>query len=1569
MADGNLVRQSQNGKDSVVFGPSVYDVPLLPYERELIKTVGITEEEYRFFTAEVKRRGKLRPAEYAHIPDIRNDVAITPILINLAISLVLTGVAYLLSPKPKMPSAAKKDGGGTIDTGDVNGASRFTPSRGFETLATLADYAAPIPIIFGRYDSREKVGGMLITPKLVWSRMFSEGTNQRAQLLFVVGEQGEGAGGLKKPDLEGIFLGNNVLDSVFEDFYAFYWKADGSDETKRRIKPSDKVYGTIGGPATGDPSTKTDDTEVFVCPVPGSEKQFAFCHAFSPANNTEFGVFAPIANGTSYRLNYEIISIPKDQTKRAKETQLLSRVKVAGDNNFVREQKEAKKAGAFNGSSKQEDQHGKQGQKGMGRNYSPRMGIVRLIRKNDSNSPYITGNNLTRVVGNVQVDDVVQFIISPESIEDDLYKIDGRGAGVSDINSAVLSEQLAADDAMRLGEQFQIGGCIWKVTSREYARFDPTSGDNQEIELTCIDTALSDRKNIGIVNLNQVIKPNDGYIGDMFVGDDPDASEPGQNVGEAFWPITKTTIALVRNNRPAIATEIGIKSIVFQNLKGLCAFAGLPSVTETNDYDEDNLQVKTGRISAYIARTSVFRVFVRQVGSDSKIFNAIPIYFAIRGQRPVAQYTFIRFQNNNTLGAAELEFKFVQVSGSELRFITKDGSETEVFDMSQPGSTDDTNRTTTTVEVTNIGNMTVTAPGKFIPAQLIRQNNEFIQNPRTITGSIKEKYPQTVVAFENRPEPQAGRCAAGELERIANIGFRGLPQWDDDKVITFPSNERNIGERPFTKDGGKVGAFTWELYGDSDLDPKPVGFSRIFRTTEYHKNNYTKWLVIEWRIRKEELPENHYARGNPNGYDQKTTWVVDKATVISSGPGFSQGKPSWDADDDLGNGIIEVRRGLYRTDVFVADPSYEYPIPQNRQTPLPVTGAQYVADDTKTARSNPFVGYNPGGNMTSSGQRYRITDLQAVDPVHGRAQGYRYEIFGAANDPRTLPLGTTATTVRQLTGLTDSTKRLRIRLTATVKELDIGYQLNETQGWSVPEIKVLLDENGENTTNNIQKDDFFKDVVNISSINPFRTVYDVAGVKYQVTNLKTATTTTAEVTEGDFEFAEQTQYSDISHYRDLVEKSNASQPEHQIVYVNEIQEYPSEQAPFMNDLTLAGLSLKAGRNFSQLDQLRCWLAEGIPVERLHPDKQTDSNILTAYEDSSAIGPSNLLTDLVYYLLTNQMGGAGGLLAMGSDNPYLVDKDDMIKTSKFLYQQKLFFNGPITERTNLRQFISDVAPYFLCNFVVVNGKFSLKPALPVFDNGVINDGTVVISGLFTDGNILEDSYKIEYLGAEERRAFQAIVRYRQETPNKLPEEKAVTVKGTGGGYSDPRVELLPQEQFDLTGFCTSESHAVMVAKYFLSLRKLVTHTISFSTTLDGLSLTAGDYIKVITTSSPYSSTKNGTISATGEITSLTNFANGQYNISYFKSGSEDVQRGTMQVDNKTVSDETFFNSVFAIVDDTVSQNVYVVEQLTFSQEGTVDIVASEHPCFTDNDSQPLQSKLVDAILSKDNFTIF
>ena len=45
-------------KGAMVFGPIVYDVPLLPFEKQLIETVNITEEEYRYFVSEAIRKGK-----------------------------------------------------------------------------------------------------------------------------------------------------------------------------------------------------------------------------------------------------------------------------------------------------------------------------------------------------------------------------------------------------------------------------------------------------------------------------------------------------------------------------------------------------------------------------------------------------------------------------------------------------------------------------------------------------------------------------------------------------------------------------------------------------------------------------------------------------------------------------------------------------------------------------------------------------------------------------------------------------------------------------------------------------------------------------------------------------------------------------------------------------------------------------------------------------------------------------------------------------------------------------------------------------------------------------------------------------------------------------------------------------------------------------------------------------------------------------------------------------------------------------------------------------------------------
>ena len=1591
MADGNLVRQSNVRKGSMVFGPTVYDVPLLPFEKQLIEAIGITEEEYRAFTAEAKRRGAVRPAAYDHIPDVQA-TGLEPgaiILINLAISLVLTGVSYLLTPKPKMPKA----GGGVIDLGSIAGANRFTPSRGFETLAELADYASPVPLIFGLY--KDNIGGMLTTPKLVWSRMFSHGTMQRAKLMFVVGEQGVGSEGIQPPDLKGIFLGNNALDAVFNDYFAFYWHADSSSTF--RIRGSDKRYGTRGKPHRGDPDVSADDGDAFNFPLSEYDQDASeiFCHAYTPSNSAQFGVYGSIANGTSYRVNYQLISIPENDNDRAVAIRMLERIKIVGDSGvevddkILQEEDEeegVEGAGTMPGDAERvrlikiyED--GKHD--GAGRNYSPRMGITKYTKKDNidlEDAGTVTGDGEHRLqIASIAVGDQVEFVISDSSIDPEFYIKNkaGQGATVDDINSTVESFQIEADSTMQLGEHFEIGGCIWKVITRNRPTFEPSGeidgGNNQIITLECVDVSTSINKNIGIVSNSLVVAPISQFIGDSGIGD------KSRGIGEAFFPLTQVEIATIKNNRPAVSTEIGLKSTVFQRLNGLCNFQSLPSPESLRESEKDRIQMNSGTISTSVLRSSMFRVFLRDISLDSK-FNPLPQIFVVQGVKPIAQYNYIRFTLDR---AVELEYKFVPVSGSEI----KDLSDTQKFivlsQLNSTGQPVDGSHGSFEFEATvsdAIGLIRVHVSGREITGpDFFKRNKEFTRGPKTVTGNSIPLKPETVIYKTNRPEPEL------------------------DTVVTTNSvlkREKNIANDGITE--SKLAAFFYTIAGTADDEDVPPLGKRFFESVEYINGSTKSWIHVQWHLQKAEIaevaPALDWVKGQEHFWrfpqDEKGIVTGDKIKVLGSGGGFYGGQE------------IEIKRGSQATNVISGQAAYP--------------------------STNPFVFNHPDSDseltdspvdLLFSGCVFSVKDATENVVLGDRNQAWRYEVFGSTEgfEPGHADPNQDVETIGDLHPgvdmpiVTQDGKSIKVRLTANCKQFKKPI-VGQLKGWGNPIATVIdetivdEDENEvETTTTGWEVGDQFGIFKRPSVGNPFQTVYDRIGQIFEITKIDIQGAPA--VTDADLFFAEQTQVSDISFYRSFVDKSNSTSPEHEIVYVNEAQLNDSPANMF--ELTIAGLSLKASRNFTALDQMRCWLGSGLPVERLHPNlgsayvnavatalvagtvyeivtvgtsdftlagaaTNTVGTVFTATEATtgtgtavSTIGPSNLFTDLVYFLLTDQRAGAGGLLGMDRDNDYLVDKNDLVETSKFLVTQKLFFNGPIVERTNLRQFISDIAPYFLCNFIISDGKFSLKPAVPVNDDGTIKSGlseipqAVEVSQLFTAGNIIEDSYKLEYLGAEERRAFKAVVRYRQERKNKLPEEQVVEVRNVDGtgDFDSPGITSLPAEQFDLTQFCTSEDHAVKVAKYFLALRAYVTHTISFSTTAEGLSIQAGSYIKVITESSPYSAANTGTVDSSGTITSVVDMPDGLYDITYFKVGDADINSDKMNVANGAVENSAFHNIVFTVQNTKVSENIYIVEQLTFSQDGIVDIVASEHPCNPD-----LSSKIATAVDSDTGFKI-
>ena len=1490
MAKRDSVYRPDDAESAVVIGSSIYDVPLLPYERQLIATIGITEEEYRAFTAEVRRRGAVRPAAYSHIPDVQND-ATTAILVNLAISLVLTGVSYLLTPKPKMPRA---QGGGVTDLGSITGANRFTPSRGFETLAELADYASPVPIIFGMY--KNDIGGMLVTPKLIWSRMFSHGTSQRAKLMFVVGEQGQADIGIDKPDLEGIFLGNNPLDAIFKDNFAFYWhKASFSGNF--RIKGSDKQYGTRSSLDSGDPGVGGNDDAFGVENPEGLEPNELFCHAYSPSNSAAFGCYSPIANGTNFRVNYQLNLIAEDSDRPQKKVILMQRMKVVGESGAIDGSspngKNLRDRGIIPRNAEKDEREPifDKFHDGTGRNYSPRMGIIEYngVENIDTDNDLFVNKRFKTVISNVAKDDEIVFSIKNSRISENFYQREEGGAPVDDINSTVVSLQEEADGAMQLGEHFMIGGSIWKVTRRKLQNFEPTEngGADQRITLQCVDTSTSRFKKIGIVSKDLVVEPQgtgNEFIGDSGVGDQ------SIGIGEGFFPLTQVAIATIKNNRPAFITEIGLKSTVFQRLNGLCNFQNLPDQKEIENSEEENIQINNGTISATIRRSSMFRIHVRDARDNGSTFQPFSQIFVIQGQSPSAQYNYIKFINEDQQ-QRQLEFKFVPFPCSEFRAIADTDRSFTFVVLDQSASTASAalpNTVTLGPETLSNGlRVQIKVSGRrFTDKTGLKGNNEFKRAPKTISAIEEPTYPDGVTFHSPSPPVITGSIA------------------EVDQILGRPPSNRNIANAGITK--GKLSAFFYAIAGSADSYRREY---LSIQTVEYIDGQQGKWLHLRWRLRKV-LNDTGYASGETHRWAFDDSNGDSTVTVLGSGGGFSPD-------------TIEVKRGSEGTDVVSGQSNYP--------------------------STNPFAHNHPDGiAMTFSGMRLVVNTITEDVDLAARSQAWRYEVFGAVDRP--------VNETKTVSGFVfnKGSKKITVDLTATVTRFRAPI-VGQYVGWRIGRVTEVL-EGTDTTIGEWEVGELFSDFRAVSSNNPFLTVYSMVGQNYEISSVKSERTSDP-VTSSELDFAQQSQVSDISAYRNFVEKSNNTAPEHEIVYINEVQ--INDNVANMFNLTLAGFSLKAGRNFTALDQMRVWLKNGIPVERLHP---TTGLANSFYGDTAAHGPSNLLTDLMYYMFTDQVAGAGGLLGMDGSRSYMVERSDLVLTSKFLVKNNLFFNGPIVERTNLRQFFSDIAPSFLCNFSIVNGKFSLKPAFPVNDDGTIKIGSITPEHYFTAGNILEDSYKIEYLGAEERRAFKAVVRYRQERANQLPEEAVVEVKGIDGTgiYSSPGTSLLPQEEFDLTQFCTSRDHAVLVAKYFLALRAYVTHTINFSTTAEGLNIGAGSFIKVTTEATPYNSANTGTVDAAGVITSVRDMPDDRYSVTYFRSGDGEVETGTLIVSGGKVNDSTYHNILFTVTASEVSQNIYVVEQLTFTQDGIVDIVASEYPCDSEQ-----RSKIALAALRSDD----
>jgi hypothetical protein len=183
-------------------------------------------------------------------------------------------------------------------------------------------------------------------------------------------------------------------------------------------------------------------------------------------------------------------------------------------------------------------------------------------------------------------------------------------------------------------------------------------------------------------------------------------------------------------------------------------------------------------------------------------------------------------------------------------------------------------------------------------------------------------------------------------------------------------------------------------------------------------------------------------------------------------------------------------------------------------------------------------------------------------------------------------------------------------------------------------------------------------------------------------------------------------------------------------------------------------------------------------------------------------------------------------------------------------------------------------------------------------------------------------------------FQAAVIFTRSPINQLSRQETVLVR-----YDESGAAELPIEEFNLPHI-SSEFHAITAAKYFLSLRKHVTHTITFQTLPYGLALAPGQFIMVAVEMSPYNPSNNGIVQPDGTVISVQPLTDGTYSVNTWERETTEVRTATLTISNGVATN--LRNSVFSVINSNVTEQIYQVDALDVNTDGIVTIKATNFP---------------------------
>jgi hypothetical protein len=321
--------------------------------------------------------------------------------------------------------------------------------------------------------------------------------------------------------------------------------------------------------------------------------------------------------------------------------------------------------------------------------------------------------------------------------------------------------------------------------------------------------------------------------------------------------------------------------------------------------------------------------------------------------------------------------------------------------------------------------------------------------------------------------------------------------------------------------------------------------------------------------------------------------------------------------------------------------------------------------------------------------------------------------------------------------------------------------------------------------------------------------------------------------------------------------------------------------PYYKNIALLGFNAYSGKSLQELRAISVYVTKCKKVRRLNADG-TYSGVVAA----TAYAPEIFLDTI-----TDKVNGIGRYT-----RPEAVDFPTLGEATEFCRQNQLYFDGIIAEPRNWREFWTEVAPMSLLELARIDGRETLIPSVPFNATTKKIDPTAfAVTCMFTAGNILEDSYKEEFMdyGTQTRDIIAEIIYRDTQADDGFPRNRSITLQRKDANETDAI-----RQTFDLSSYVTTERQAILFGKLITNLRAHVRKAVEFQTFPSEAPVKPGDLVYVDTGHTTWDSVFTGSINSDGSLNMplTSQIKTGDYKILLYKPSNSVRAPMTVRVEN-------------------------------------------------------------------------